>query len=81
MLVLTRKLQQGLVVGGDVVIKVLGVKAGQVRLGIEAPKEVKVHRSEVYEQQTADFSVSVDDVETETDAIELQAVGQGSHGR
>lgn len=47
MLVLTRKLQQGLVVGDDVVIKVLGVKSGQVRLGIEAPKSVKVHRSEV----------------------------------
>ena len=48
MLILTRRLGERLVVGDDVIIDVLGVKGSQVRLGISAPKEVKVHREEIY---------------------------------
>ncbi|HEX8496217.1 MAG TPA: carbon storage regulator CsrA [Actinomycetales bacterium] len=49
MLVLTRKIGESLVVGDDVVIRVLDIKADVVRIGVEAPKHVKVHRQEVYE--------------------------------
>lgn len=49
MLVLTRKIGESLVVGDDVVIRVLDIKADVVRIGVDAPRHVKVHRQEVYE--------------------------------
>jgi len=61
MLVLTRKSGESIVVGEDVVITVLEVKGGQVRLGVEAPKDVTIHRSEVREQVLADNSLDKDD--------------------
>lgn len=48
MLVLTRKLGENIRVGDDVKITVLEVRSGQVKLGIEAPASVKVHREEIY---------------------------------
>ena len=48
MLILTRRLNESLIVGDDVKITVLGVKGSQVRLGIEAPRDVSVHREEIY---------------------------------
>ncbi|MCG2634897.1 MAG: carbon storage regulator CsrA [Gammaproteobacteria bacterium] len=48
MLILTRKSGESVVIGDDIEITVLGVRGGQVRLGVTAPKEVKVHRDEVY---------------------------------
>ncbi len=48
MLILTRKVNETLIIGDDVNVTVLGVKGNQVRLGIEAPKEVSVHREEIY---------------------------------
>ena len=48
MLVLTRRIQETLIIGDDIKITVLGVKGNQVRFGIDAPKEVSVHREEVY---------------------------------
>ena len=50
MLVLSRKLNQSIVIGDDVRIVVVSVDRDQVKLGVEAPREVSVHRSEVYEQ-------------------------------
>lgn len=50
MLVLTRKVQQSIVIGDNVEIVVLEVRGEQVRLGIRAPKDVTVHRKEIYEQ-------------------------------
>lgn len=50
MLVLTRKLNQSIVIGDDIEIVVLEVRGEQVRIGIKAPKNVAVHRKEVYEQ-------------------------------
>ena len=47
MLVLTRRRGEGVVIGPDVRIVVLGIKNGQVRLGIEAPRTIEVHRDEV----------------------------------
>lgn len=49
MLVLGRKVNESIVVGDDVVITVLDVKGDQVRIGIDAPRSVAVHRREVYE--------------------------------
>jgi carbon storage regulator len=48
MLILTRRIGETLMIGDDVNITVLGVKGNQVRLGINAPKDVSVHREEIY---------------------------------
>jgi carbon storage regulator len=48
MLVLTRRRGEGVAIGPDIRVIVLGTKGGQVRLGIEAPKTVEVHRDEVH---------------------------------
>lgn len=50
MLVLTRKLGQSIVIGDEVEVIVLEVRGEQVRIGIKAPKNVSVHRKEIYEQ-------------------------------
>lgn len=48
MLILTRKVGEALKIGDDVTITVLSVKGHQVRIGIDAPKDVSVHREEIY---------------------------------
>ena len=48
MLILTRRLGESLMIGDDVTITVLSVKGNQVRIGIDAPKSVAVHREEIY---------------------------------
>jgi carbon storage regulator len=50
MLVLSRKLGETLVIGDNVTVKVIHVQGNAVRLGIEAPKDVPVHRAEVYQR-------------------------------
>jgi carbon storage regulator len=50
MLVLTRKVSQSIVIGDGIEVVVLEVRGEQVRLGIKAPKDVAVHRKEIYEQ-------------------------------
>ena len=50
MLVLTRKINQSIVIGDEIEVVVLEVRGEQVRLGIKAPKWVTVHRKEIYEQ-------------------------------
>ncbi|MCD6364133.1 MAG: carbon storage regulator CsrA [Synergistetes bacterium] len=49
MLVLSRKINQSIMIGDEIEIKVLEIRGDQVRLGIEAPKRIPVHRKEVYE--------------------------------
>ena len=50
MLILTRRVGETLMIGDSVTITVLGVKGNQVRLGVNAPKDVSVHREEIYQR-------------------------------
>ncbi|WP_138419476.1 carbon storage regulator CsrA [Aquibacillus sediminis] len=64
MLVLTRKINEAIKIGDDIEVKVLGIDGEQIKLGIEAPKRVDIHRMEVYldiqQQNSEAASVSTD---------------------
>ena len=50
MLILTRKLGERITIGDDITIRLLEIKGSQVKLGIEAPKSISIHRQEIYER-------------------------------
>ncbi len=54
MLILTRRVGESVVIGEEVTVTVLGVKGNQVRIGINAPKNVAVHREEIFERIKAE---------------------------
>jgi carbon storage regulator len=54
MLILSRRVGETLIIGDDITVTILGVKGNQVRIGINAPKDVTVHRKEVYAKIKAD---------------------------
>ena len=60
MLILTRKVGETLMVGEDVTVTVMAVNGNQVRIGINAPKDVAVHREEIYERVQAEKAQKVE---------------------
>jgi carbon storage regulator len=76
MLILTRRTGETVMIGNEVTLTVLGVKGNQVRIGINAPKSVPVHREEIYERikrelQGADPNGNVQDEQTSANKPEF----------
>jgi len=68
MLILTRRIGETLMVGDEVTITVLGVKGNQVRIGVNAPKDVAVHREEIYQRIQKEKTGDSDTDDSENDA-------------
>ncbi len=72
MLILTRRIGETLMIGDEVTVTVLGVKGNQVRIGVNAPKNISVHREEIYqriqrERSHGTYQVAQDNLEQEDD--------------
>lgn len=73
MLILTRRLGEVIIIGDDIKVTVLGVKGNQVRLGVAAPKEVSVHREEIWERVRLEGEQrTVSDQEDEEESAEAE---------
>jgi carbon storage regulator len=78
MLILTRRVGETLMIGDDVTVTVLGVKGNQVRIGVNAPREVAVHREEIFERIKREESGDSDDEGNEDPPAEARpdAIGR-----
>ena len=81
MLVLTRHIDEAIVIGDDIEVVVVDVRGDRVRLGINAPKEISVHRKEVYELIQAEniqaAAATVDDMEKTKELLRKKGVSGG----
>lgn len=68
MLILTRRAGETLVIGNDINVRILSVKGGQVRIGVDAPKDVPVHREEIYQRIQREKEQQADVSAADTDA-------------
>jgi carbon storage regulator len=75
MLVLTRKVDESIIIGDDIIIQILDVRGGQVRIGITAPIDVSVHREEIYDRIQALKQMSGDN----TEEVEEEATTAGGN--
>lgn len=67
MLILTRRVGETLIIGDDVIVTVLGIKGNQVRIGINAPKDVSVHREEIYQRIQQEKNTTAQQAAPKTD--------------
>lgn len=77
MLVLSRKLNQAIMIGDDVRIVVVAVDRDTVKLGIEAPRTIPVHRSEVYEEIQRTNRAAAGDAPEKTEGAKIVDLGKG----
>lgn len=68
MLILTRRIGETIMIGDDVTVTILGVKGSQIRIGVNAPSDVSVHREEIYRRIEAEKAVLTHRDEEETPA-------------
>lgn len=74
MLILTRRVGESVMIGDEVTVTVLGVKGNQVRLGVNAPKHVSVHREEIFDRIKAEQNGSERDARPSGATLNSEAV-------